>query len=379
MSLDVSGDRLYVGGKFTDIDGIHKEKFAAVDVTSGNVLDWGPRLRGGVNEVRVSPDGGTVWIGGEFARIDGIERPYFGGIDAVTGKPTAFHGLNNSARVITLEVSPDGEWLYVGNNWNRIIAYHLTVSTKPVRQDHGSGNVQAFAVSADTPSPAGGHFKGFDDGTERMAFAAFNRFTGAVTAWDPKQPSSTRASGSSSSTTVSSSQAEGSSGSTASSTASSQASAVRRSRSRSRSPTLTGWMSSAPRNPGSTTCPAFRSPRTTSTSSDGTRRSGCTTSTRARATGRRPAPPRRADLELPLPHDDPAAGRGRSPGARTGPDRVRQVRQARPMADYSYQRHVDWITAWLDSSTCGVTAVRPGLGLTHRAADRREQGDRFTG
>ncbi len=148
MSLAVSGDRLYVGGKYTDIDGIHKEKFAAVDVTSGDVLDWGPWLRGGVNEVRVSPDGGTVWIGGEFARIGGVERPYFGGIDAETGKPTAFNGLNNSARVITLEVSPDGEWLFVAQQ----LEPHHRLPRERVHQaglvrTTGCGNVQAFAMS----------------------------------------------------------------------------------------------------------------------------------------------------------------------------------------------------------------------------------------
>ena len=135
--------------------------------------------------MRVSPDGDTVWIGGEFTRIDGIERPYFGGIDAGTGKPTAFNGLNNSARVITLEISPDGEWLFVANNWNRIIAYRVAVSTKPAWSNHGSGNVQAFAVS-DTHLYLGGHFKGSTTGSVRMGFAALNRFTGAVTAWDPK-------------------------------------------------------------------------------------------------------------------------------------------------------------------------------------------------
>lgn len=184
-SLAVSGDRLYVAGKYTGIDGAAKQKLAAVDASSGNLLDWGPWLNGGVNEVRVSPDGETVWVGGEFTKIRGVERPYFGGIDADTGQPTAFNGLNNGARIITLAISPDGEWLFVGNNWNRILAYRVNVSAKPVWHDHGSGNVQAFAVS-DNHLYLGGHFKGFDDGTVRMGFAAFNRFTGAKTAWDPK-------------------------------------------------------------------------------------------------------------------------------------------------------------------------------------------------
>lgn len=184
-SLAVRGGRLYVGGKFNSIDGVAKQKLAAVDVAFGNVLHWSTWLNGGVNEVRVAPDG-TVWVGGEFTRIRGQSRPYVGGIDPDTGHPTGFVGSGNDSRIITLGLSPDGAWVYTGNNSNRVNAYQPATSNAPRWTRRADGNTQGFAVS-DTHVYLGGHFKGFpDDGSGRTYFAALNRFTGATTSWDPR-------------------------------------------------------------------------------------------------------------------------------------------------------------------------------------------------
>lgn len=183
-SLAVSGDRLYVGGRFDGIDGSAKQKLAAVDVASGNLDVWDTWVNGAVNEVRVRPDGRHVWIGGEFTRIRGIDRPYFGAIDAVTGKTTPFAGLGNGSRVITLALSPNGRWVYTANNANRVNAYKVDSAT-PRWSRHTDGNVQAIAGSG-TEVYLGGHYTQFDDeGTPRMFFAAVNAYSGAMTAWDP--------------------------------------------------------------------------------------------------------------------------------------------------------------------------------------------------
>ncbi len=183
-SLAVDGDRLYVGGRFSTIDGVNKEKLAAVDVTSGNIVAWSTWVNGAVNEVRVAPDG-TVWVGGEFTRIRGIARPYFGGIDPATGQPTAFNGLGNDSRLITLALSPDGQWVFTANNSNFVTAYKVR-STTPRWSRHADGNAQAL-VATDRKVYIGGHFTAFDDDgiIPRRFFAAVVRRNGAMTAWDP--------------------------------------------------------------------------------------------------------------------------------------------------------------------------------------------------
>lgn len=184
-SLAVSGDRLYVGGRYAGIDGSRKEKLAAVHVDTGNLIAWDTWVNGGVNEVRVSPDGGLVWIGGEFTRIRGVERPYFGAINAATGRTTRFAGLGNGSRLITLALSPNGRWIYTANNANRVNAYKID-SFAPRWSRHADGNVQAIAGSG----PAvylGGHYTTFDDqGVPRMFFAEVDAYTGALTTWDPR-------------------------------------------------------------------------------------------------------------------------------------------------------------------------------------------------
>jgi len=183
-TLAVSGDRLYVGGRFDGIDGSAKQKLAAVDVDTGDLVAWNTWVNGGVNEVRVTPDGHHVWIGGEFTRIRGLDRPYFGAVNATTGKPTSFVGLGNGSRLITLALSPNGRWVYTANNANRVNAYK-TDSVAPRWSRHTDGNVQAIAGSG----PAvylGGHFTMFDDDDiSRTFFAEVDAYTGALTRWDP--------------------------------------------------------------------------------------------------------------------------------------------------------------------------------------------------
>ena len=180
-SLAVRGNRLYVGGRFSTIDGANKEKLAAVDVTTGNLIEWSTWVNGAVNEVRVAPDG-TVWVGGEFKKIRGIDRPYFGGIDPVTGQPTAFNALGNNSRLITLAISPDGQWVYTANNSNFVNAYQVSSAT-PRWSLHADGNTQALAATANKVY-IGGHYTEFED-IPQVFFAAVIRRTGAMTTWDP--------------------------------------------------------------------------------------------------------------------------------------------------------------------------------------------------
>lgn len=179
-SLAVHGDRLYVGGKFAGIDGTTKQKLAAVNVTTGNLVPWNTWVNGNVNEVRVSPDGATVWVGGTFNRIRGFERDYFGGIDAGTGLPTSFQRAPSGGYVITVAQSADGNWVYATSENNTIFAYRPAFSNDPVWTRKLSGNTHAMAVSP-TEIYVGGHFGGSPPYLASLDFA-----TGALTSWDPK-------------------------------------------------------------------------------------------------------------------------------------------------------------------------------------------------
>ncbi|WP_158282959.1 PQQ-binding-like beta-propeller repeat protein [Nocardioides silvaticus] len=184
-SLDVHGDRLYVGGRFDGIDGTAKQKLAAVGVTSGNTLAWNTWTNGNVAEVRVSPDGQTVWVGGAFSKIRGMARAYFGGIDATTGYPNAFSRDSWGGVVITVGTSPDGGTVYVATENNHLFAYDWAAS-KELWRTRMSGNVQAIAASP-TEIYIGGHFSSFADyKVKRPSLASVVASTGAPTSWDTK-------------------------------------------------------------------------------------------------------------------------------------------------------------------------------------------------
>ncbi len=185
QSLAVSGNTLYVGGRFDAIGGVNKAKLAKVDATTGDVIKWNTWVNGAVNEVRVNPKGDTVWVGGEFTKIRGIARPYFGGINSTTGDVRNFNALGNGSRIITLAISPNGRWVYTANNSNLISAYKTGDSASPRWSRHTDGNTQAIAGSGPNVY-VGGHFTEFDDeGTAQVFLAALDAYTGALKTWNP--------------------------------------------------------------------------------------------------------------------------------------------------------------------------------------------------
>lgn len=184
LSLAVSGERVYVGGRFNGIDGTSRSKIAAINTNTGDVVPLNTWLNGAVLEVKVSPDGGTVWVGGEFTRIRGVERLYTGGIDAATGLPTAFAPTGRGGRIITVAVSPDGAWFYASSDNNTIFAYQPAISNDPVWTTKMSGNTQAMAVSG-TELYLGGHFSQFvEQRVARPFLGSADPFTGVATTWN---------------------------------------------------------------------------------------------------------------------------------------------------------------------------------------------------
>jgi hypothetical protein len=60
----------YLGGEFTSIGGKPRAQAAAVDISSGRVLDWDPRLDAGVLTLAVDPSG--VYLGGRLRQAGGV-------------------------------------------------------------------------------------------------------------------------------------------------------------------------------------------------------------------------------------------------------------------------------------------------------------------
>jgi hypothetical protein len=112
------GDRIYLGGAFTHVDGVARDHLAAIDAATGELTDWAPEANGQVMALAASPDGTRVYAGGDFTAVGGVARSRLVAIDAATGTVENgwIAGANSTVR--TLAVS--GDRLYVGGDFTRV-------------------------------------------------------------------------------------------------------------------------------------------------------------------------------------------------------------------------------------------------------------------
>nr|WP_301288468.1 hypothetical protein [Natronospira proteinivora] len=83
-ALSVDGDRIFVGGDFTEIDGNEQSGLAAVNASNGNLdLGWRPTVNGPVFGLHV--EAGAVRAGGEFTLVNEQLRSGIALLDAISG------------------------------------------------------------------------------------------------------------------------------------------------------------------------------------------------------------------------------------------------------------------------------------------------------
>lgn len=89
---------LYIAGDFAKVNGIDRERVAAVDADTGTLLSFQASITNGasaagVRSIAINPAGDTLYIGGYFTHVNGQAEYHMGALDAVTGasKPWAFN------------------------------------------------------------------------------------------------------------------------------------------------------------------------------------------------------------------------------------------------------------------------------------------------
>jgi hypothetical protein len=185
--LAVAGSRLYVGGRYSGIDGSQRRRLAALDTTSGDVVtSFRPAPNGVVKAVRVSPDTTKVYAGGSFTEIGGQVRLH-GAAEmlASTGDATTFNPSQGGGKVVTVGLSPAGDRFFFSTENNTLFAYDVTSAT-PAWAVKTSGNTQAIAVSP-TEIYIGGHFSQIQtsNNAKRNLIASLHPGDGSVTSWNP--------------------------------------------------------------------------------------------------------------------------------------------------------------------------------------------------
>ena len=118
-AIVATSSTVYFGGVFSTVGGVARTKVAAVQASDGSLLSWAPALAGGnVNALALSPDGSKLAMGGAFTSVNGSSNPGYGlaFIDPSTGASLAMPAnslvRNGGANAAILSFSSDSDSLY---------------------------------------------------------------------------------------------------------------------------------------------------------------------------------------------------------------------------------------------------------------------------
>lgn len=196
LSLVVSGNILYVGGRFNRIAGEDRNHIAAFDVTTGRLTDWAPEASGVVWAILAHRD--TVYVGGSFGAIGGEARAYLASLDSTTGRATAWNpGADGGVGTLALY----GRTLYVGGGFYNIGGRFRRFLAE-LSLDSDSASTWNMNVDQSPPNwlfppgvgelriagnrlYVGGRFTAIG-GQQRNGLAAIDLQTRSVTAWAPE-------------------------------------------------------------------------------------------------------------------------------------------------------------------------------------------------
>lgn len=130
------GNTLYVGGAFTSVNWggkkLTRTRLAAINATTGALLDWAPSADATVLALAADPATSTVYAGGDFATVNGTTRGGLAAINATTGVLGAFnHTVSGEPRALAV----GHDRLYLGG--------HITGVDSKTRS-----NLAAFSLSS---------------------------------------------------------------------------------------------------------------------------------------------------------------------------------------------------------------------------------------
>jgi hypothetical protein len=186
------GDRVYLGGDFTSVNGKPRSGLAAIDLNTGRLTAWAPKANSAVLALAASPSGDSIYAGGEFTSINGIARGHVVAISASSGRVRK--EWNAHADLPVYSLATWGRRVYLGgafrkvNDRNRL---HLAA----VRRGEGklyanwapttNGIVRTLALSPNKRRLYAGGSYSVISGKSRPNLAALHPATGAVKDWTP--------------------------------------------------------------------------------------------------------------------------------------------------------------------------------------------------
>ncbi|WP_287152456.1 hypothetical protein [Candidatus Solincola tengchongensis] len=120
-SLELSKSALYLGGDFTHVGGQPRNHLAAVNTGSGQVTSFNPGGTGANSRVHdMVLSGAVLYLGGAFSLVGGQPRNRLAAVNTGTGQVLSFNPGNSGANGIVWAFALSGDLLYVGGAFTQI-------------------------------------------------------------------------------------------------------------------------------------------------------------------------------------------------------------------------------------------------------------------
>ncbi len=122
------GSRVYVGGDFSEVDGVARGHVAAFSTATGELLAWAPNVGGQVRGLGITAS--TVYVGGNFPSANGQPRTHLAAFQVSNAAmtPWAPTAEGTGGYVWAMVMSPDQSQVVVGGSFatlNGMAAYGM--------------------------------------------------------------------------------------------------------------------------------------------------------------------------------------------------------------------------------------------------------------
>jgi trimeric autotransporter adhesin len=183
-----SGQVLYVGGMFNNVDGQDRQGLAAFDIATGVLTEWNPHLEGVVQALDVQ--GGVVFAGGELLLLgEWRHRAGLAALDAQTGRVNPWNPNPDGSVVTALAVSQgavyvSGNFTSIGGQSRSCIAALDTFNGEAMPWNPGANDIATVMIERGGVIYMGGYFTQVG-GLPRRHVAAVSVSSGQATNWNP--------------------------------------------------------------------------------------------------------------------------------------------------------------------------------------------------
>ncbi|WP_169951621.1 LamG-like jellyroll fold domain-containing protein [Microbispora sp. H11081] len=196
------GNTVYAVGSFSkarppgtspgDPQEVNRANILAYDITTGNLLPFNHTLNAQARAIAVSPDGSRIYVGGEFTTVDGVARNRIVAFNTATGAVDTAFNASISSTVWAISVSDTT--VYAGGNFfnannrsrNRAAAFARSNGALQDWAIEPDDEIRALLVAPDQSRViVGGKFQNFN-GEARVGVTAVDPITGASLPWSSR-------------------------------------------------------------------------------------------------------------------------------------------------------------------------------------------------